>query len=154
MNKNASIKIKFIKDIIKLQLKKNNEKEEIIDKLHNTTDKSNTTSTLKTLSILKIDLMNFKTITLTNTEFKILFEIKHNFKEEYKKQRKILKGIDISLKYISSKNTTSDTAKIEIKQQAEAILDDNKFIRVLNEKLTHFYYSTKKQKIKKKQTKI
>jgi hypothetical protein len=148
MNKNASIKIKFIKDIIKLQLKKKNEKKEIIDKLHNTTDKSNTTSTLKTLSILKIDLMNFKSITLTNKEFKILFEIKNNFKEEYKKQRRILKDIDISLKYISCKNTTSDTAKIEIKQQAEAILDDNKFIRELNEKLTHFYYSTKETKDK------
>jgi hypothetical protein len=90
--------------------------------------------------------MNFKSITLTNKEFKILFEIKNNFKEEYKKQRRILKDIDISLKYISCKNTTSDTAKIEIKQQAEAILDDNKFIRELNEKLTHFYYSTKETK--------
>ena len=69
MNEKAFNKIKFIKNIIKLQLKKKNEKEETIDNEHNSTDKSLITNTLITLSILKIDLMNFKNITLTNKEF-------------------------------------------------------------------------------------
>ena len=90
--------------------------------------------------------MNFKNITLTNKEFKILFKIKHNFKEEYKAQRKILKDIDISLKYISSKNTTSDTAQIEIKQLAEAIKEEHYVVAAVHEKLyTHFYYSPQQE---------
>jgi hypothetical protein len=83
--------------------------------------------------------LNFRKITITNKEFKLLFDIKNNFKQQYKIIRRRLKDIDLSIKYIPGTTATTDTAKMEIQQEADILEDiDN----------THFYYPTKQDEDK------
>ena len=92
--------------------------------------------------------MNFRNITITNNEFKLVFDIKNNFKQQYKIIRRRLKDIDLSIKYISVHNTRGETAKIEIQQQADILLsqeDPQEDPLLYN---THFYYLTKEDEDK------
>jgi hypothetical protein len=95
--------------------------------------------------------LNFKKITITNKEFKLLFDIKNNFKQQYKIIRRRLKDIDLSIKYIPG-TTTTDTAKMEIQQQADILLSQEDTQEDPQEDTLlyniHFYYSTKEDEDK------
>ena len=121
MNDKALLKIKFIKEVIKYQLEDKQTQEYKINKIQKDESKNEVMKKILILETFKINLMNFKTIILTNKEFNKLFKIntKEEFKKTYNHLRKELKELDILISYISKKNTTQETAKIKIQQMAE-----------------------------------
>jgi hypothetical protein len=151
INDKAQGKIDFIKEVIDFQLKNNYEQSTIINKIHKDDTKYDLSKTAEILNIFKIDLLNFKKITITNKEFKLLFDIKNNFKQQYKIIRRRLKDIELSIKYIPG-TTTTDTAKMEIQQQADILLSQEDTQEDPQEDTLlyniHFYYSTKEDEDK------
>jgi hypothetical protein len=148
INDKAQSKIDFIKKVIDFQLKNNFEQSTIINEIHKDETKYDLSKTAEILNKFKINLLNFRNITITNKEFKLVFDIKNNFKQQYKIIRRRLKDIDLSIKYISVHNTRGETAKIEIQQQADILLsqeDPQEDPLLYN---THFYYLTKEDEDK------
>jgi hypothetical protein len=139
INDIAIKKILNIKKIIKYNQETDDEILSLkINKIRIADERNIILKTIEILRIFKIDLLNFKKIIITNKQFSELFNIKTkaDFKIQYKLIKQIFKTLDLSFKYLN-KHTEEDTAKIEIKQEAEEAETEEDLKNI------HFLYATK-----------
>ena len=140
LDKRAIEKIKFIKEIIKFQQYNKETKEDKLNKLYDNKNKKKIIDTIKLLEMVKVNLNNFKNVSLTNEEFKKIFNIENReqFKKVYISIKKEFNLLDLQFNYNKSNHTTEEKAKIHIKQKAD---NENEEEEINDFKNIHFYYS-------------